>query len=476
MLPWLGGGAQTWTEVSRGLADRGVRCVALDLPGFGEASDVAGYDIAAMTRAVAETLRQLRAGAPDVSGMRETLAKPWVLAGHSMGGIVATLLARRALDGEPGLEGLRGLVLVSPSPPGPEPMKESKRAEMLSTLGESTGKPVEDRKRAGAMIDSNTGKVPLSPAIRERAVTELLRMNRTAFRYWLEHGSKEDWQQQIGKLPLPALVFAGSEEDALGEEAQRRYTLPALPQGTLVVLGGAGHLSPLEQPGELIEHITQFLTGLGLELPVPQAAPGSAFTGLMESGHTSPTTNAVMSRRLADAQHWNAQPRLFSLAEFRTLRALVGRVVPEAGFDIAAGLDADLAEAKGDGWRFATLPLDHEAWRHGLLSLDHAATAAHGVSFVALHAEQQDEVLLRAADGDLGPGLLSTVGGAFHLGKSRDLLDAGQMKQWFEDVRAECARRYMADPRTMDRIGFTGFADDLGFTQIQLGQREEFER
>ena len=50
------------------------------------------------------------------------------------------------------------------------------------------------------------------------------------------------------------------------------------------------------------------------------------------------------------------------------------------------------------------------------------------------------------------------------------------MRIWFEDVRAELAKLYVADPRTMERIGFTGFADDHGFTQIELGQREVFER
>ena len=49
------------------------------------------------------------------------------------------------------------------------------------------------------------------------------------------------------------------------------------------------------------------------------------------------------------------------------------------------------------------------------------------------------------------------------------------MKQWFDEVRGELGKLYMSDPRVMERIGFTGFADEAGFTQVRLRQTEEFE-
>jgi hypothetical protein len=137
----------------------------------------------------------------------------------------------------------------------------------------------------------------------------------------------------------------------------------------------------------------------------------------------------------------------------------------------------ELADDKGDGWRFASLPKDADAWKMGLFSLDAAARREFGVPFVALDAARQDELLRRAGSGKLGEGLL----GALHVGASAGAFTAAQMRDWFEEVRGTLAKLYVADPRTMERIGFTGFADEGGFTQIRLGQteetgREEFER
>lgn len=76
-LHWLGGGAQTWQELSHGLAHRGLQTAALDLPGFGQQIQDPATDVAHAVDAVLETIRTLRAEAPDT---------PWLLAGHSMGG------------------------------------------------------------------------------------------------------------------------------------------------------------------------------------------------------------------------------------------------------------------------------------------------------------------------------------------------------------------------------------------------------
>ncbi len=469
MLHWLGGSARTWDTVAAGLTARGVRCAPLSLPGFGEAADVAGYTVTAMADFVGEAVSRLRAAALAAG---DDDGAPWFVAGHSMGGKVAAVLARRALDGAAGLENLRGLVFASPSPAGPEPMGEDKRKKAIATMGESTGDAAKDRKGAETWVDDNTGKLPLPPALRATEVEGVLGMNRTGFRHWMERGSNEDWSAAVGQLQVPALVFCGAEEEALGEAAQRAHTLPHLPEGELVVLEGAGHLAPLERPGELVERITQFLAGTGVDLPTPQALPQAAFERLMHSDHTAPQTLKVMADRLEGSRSWNYSPRLFTPAEFRTLRALAGRVVPDAGFDLAARLDADLHGGKGDGWRYATLPDDAEAWHKGLRSLDLAAERLHSVPFTALHPDQQDSLLLGATAGKLGKGLLGTL----HLGNRADAFDPEQMMRWFEDVRAECTRHYVADPRTMDRMGYTGFADDLGFTQIHLGERQEFER
>ena len=457
-LHWLGGGAQTWQELSHGLARRGLRCAALDLPGFGQGVQEPATDVNHAVEAAVETIRALRAADPGT---------PWLLAGHSMGGKIAMITARRALDGEAGLEGLCGLLLVSPSPPSPEPIAETRREEHLDTFGTPTDDPDDRRRDAERWVTKNTGKLPLPRTICERAINGVLAIPPPSFAAWFRQGSKEDWSARVGTLDVPALLFTGTEETSLGIDVQRTQTLPHLPQATHVQIEAAKHLTPVERPGELLEHVTEFLGAIGLPLATPETHAGTA--ALMDSRRTSSQTRGVMVDRLAANRSWNHRPGVFSPPEFRSLRALAGIIVPDAPIDLAAALDEQLAAAKGDGWRFAALPADVEAWRCGLLSLDQAARRGFGVSFLALYPDQQQALLHQAADGKLGHGLL----GAIPLTAASQAYSAEEMKQWFQDVRAEFTRLYVADPRTMDRMAYSGFADDLGFTQIELGQGEE---
>ena len=87
----------TWTNVIP-LLEGGHRCIAIDLLGFGGSPQPAGaqYTLTEHVGALARTIRAL--------GLRE----PFVLVGHSMGGLIAPRYAAR----HP--RRVRGLVLVSP--------------------------------------------------------------------------------------------------------------------------------------------------------------------------------------------------------------------------------------------------------------------------------------------------------------------------------------------------------------------------
>ena len=212
LIHWLGGSARSWTEVCEQLAPRGLRCVAVDLPGFGRS--VSGEDrefsVQSMVASLIETIRSLRGDETDA---------PWLLAGHSMGGKLAAIVARAAQQGERGPENLAGLVLVSPSPPEPEPMEESKRQEALRSLGPGTCDADARREHAAKFVDDNTGRLQMSDAVRDRSIDDVLRMNPDALVAWLTEGSREDWSGRVGTLDVPALVMAGTEEQALGPEA-----------------------------------------------------------------------------------------------------------------------------------------------------------------------------------------------------------------------------------------------------------------
>jgi pimeloyl-ACP methyl ester carboxylesterase len=454
-LHWLSGSAKTWAEVGGGFAERGTVLAAIDLPGFGRATEWEDTSIAASVEAVMATVQTLR---------REH-AGPWVLLGHSMGGKIAAIVARAAVDGREGLEELRGVVLVSPSPPGVEPMEESTRRKMMESLGESTRDAEEDRAHAQKFVDDNTGKLALVEIVRERSVEDVLRMSRAAFRAWLTTGSREDWAARAGVLPLPALVLAGSEEPALGPKVQQKATATHFVQAEVVTLEGGGHLGPLERPVEVVERAMHFMRGLGLAMEPVQQELSAGFRRLIESERTSPLTRAVMLSRMAveaDARD------VFSADEWRTMRAMLRCVLPGCGFDLSPRVSEWMSAKTHDGWRHDSLPTDAEAWRRGLRSMDAASMHEYSVPFVAVDAARQDAMLAKAQKGALGGGLLARVG----LGEA---FTAEEMKLWFGDFCAEATKLYVSDPRTMERMGFTGFADEGGFTQIRMGGKESFE-
>jgi pimeloyl-ACP methyl ester carboxylesterase len=139
LLHALGGSARAWGGVCAALGSD-FETLALDLPGFGGAPVAADLSVAGMVNQIIETVR--------TTGLTR-----WLLVGHSMGGKLATIVASRALAGEPGLFGLAGVVLLAGSPPSPEPMDEKRREKMIDWAAQGAL----DDSAARAFIDGNVG-------------------------------------------------------------------------------------------------------------------------------------------------------------------------------------------------------------------------------------------------------------------------------------------------------------------------------
>jgi pimeloyl-ACP methyl ester carboxylesterase len=441
LLHFLGGSGREWAEVAARLGP-GVDCRPLDLPGFGDAAATQAYSVAEMADHVATAVR---AAAPG----------PWLMAGHSMGAKVAACLARRAEQGEAGLEGLAGLILLAGSPPAPEPMAAERRQDML---GWFRGTETERRAQAEGYVAANAGTLPASA--RALAVQDVLRAVPAAWRAWLQGGSREDWSARVGVLRTPALILAGEADADLGEAAQRRLMAPHFATARIAVVAGAKHLLPLEAPEEVAGLFLGFLRGL--PAPVPPA-----FLSLLQGEHTAARLRDSLLARAAPEDP-DSRPASMDAACFAVLRAVVDRVLPQPEFgrvDIAARLDHALAEGVGDGWRYAGMPPDAEAFRAALRTLDAACT---GGSFVAQDGTMQDATLRRVAEGQLGSA------GEAHL-------DAPRMALWFEDLRAMASRLYVAHPATLARMGYGGVAAGgdapvrTGFTRLGIGARDSWE-
>jgi pimeloyl-ACP methyl ester carboxylesterase len=137
-LHYWGGSSRTWQAVIDRLGGR-PRTIAFDQRGGGVSVATDGrYDLGAM--------------ADDAATVAHTLGLDrCVLVGHSIGGKVARVVAKRRP------QALVGLVLVAPAPPTPMPVPDAQRAAMLDSYGSRQG-----LEQALAVLAGG----PLSPELR----------------------------------------------------------------------------------------------------------------------------------------------------------------------------------------------------------------------------------------------------------------------------------------------------------------------
>lgn len=194
-----------------------------------------------------------------------------------------------------------------------------------------------------------------------------------------------------------------------------------------------------------------------------------AYLALLGSDRVSDRTRRVLLHRAEAARPSRA---ILDDAGWATLRAVVDRVVPQPGpdrLDLATRMVADLDEG-GDGWRFTELPPDALAYPAGVRTLAELALAETGQPFAALDGERQDALLARVAAGDLGSSRESRPG----------RLSAAQMTLWFEDIRSDAVRLYVAHPATLARMGYSGIANGgdehfQGFARVGRAETEAWE-
>ncbi len=229
LLHLFGGSRREWDAVTaRFAADR--RVLALDLPGFGDAAGRGGASVGEMADSVGDAIVHAGLGR-------------CVLVGHSMSAKVAAVLVATAPDL------FEGLILVTASPPSPEPMSDEARARLLAFDG--------SRAAAEAYVDGITAK-RLPDEAREIAIADARRASPDAWRRWLTEGSCEDHGAAVGVLPLATLLMAGASDEALGQKAQREFVMPHFADARLVVVRG-GHALPLENPDDLSREIERFV-------------------------------------------------------------------------------------------------------------------------------------------------------------------------------------------------------------------------
>lgn len=216
--------ASVWAGAAGALGEI-ARCVALDLPGFGSS----------------EAPRSVWTLSDYAGVVREFLEKesfgPSILVGHSFGGRVAAKLAAEA----PAL--VSKLVLV-----------------------DSAGFPAPAAKKAAFGFVAKL----VGPLFRPRFMQPLRRLLYRAIGaedYVATPGLvgtfvrvvNEDLSEHLRRVRCPALLVWGSRDaDTPLSTAERMLKL--LPEARLSVLQGAGHFSFLDEPGQFVASLREFIT------------------------------------------------------------------------------------------------------------------------------------------------------------------------------------------------------------------------
>ena len=233
LIHGAGVSARTWVNQLRGLADV-VRPIAVDLPGHRQSDPVAEPTLTSYADTAYEVLRGLATG-------------PAFVAGHSLGGAVAQVLATRRP------EMVRGLVLISTcarvAPDDgsqrllgfvPAPFR---RAVFLWAVRKTLLAP-----------SASTNAIELTLEEIRHCAPETIRNDTTI-------GRAMDLASTAQQLRVPTLILCGGRD---------RLTAPALSQqlcgmiagSRLQIVPGAGHMLPLEAPEVLNQAMRDFVASV----------------------------------------------------------------------------------------------------------------------------------------------------------------------------------------------------------------------
>ncbi|MEZ0484851.1 alpha/beta fold hydrolase [Fibrella aquatica] len=237
-LHYYGGSVRSWDAVLDQLATE-FHCLAIDLPGFGDSPALSAHQtVDDVAEAVANVL------------VAQVGDKPFLLVGHSMGGKIALAIAAGTLA-TPSFPGLQSLLLLAPSPPGPEPIADKDRQEMLDKPGLS---PAKQRKAAEKTADNITN-LPISADVRQTIIDDNLRSSPEGWVAWPAVGSRDDITDRMHRVNVPVTILAGDQDRALSPSVQPKQVQPYLSQAWLHIIRGAGHLLPQETPDQVVKAI-----------------------------------------------------------------------------------------------------------------------------------------------------------------------------------------------------------------------------
>jgi pimeloyl-ACP methyl ester carboxylesterase len=227
-----------WLEQRNDLADT-CRVITPDLRGFGGSQ--LGFD---------EPSVDLMAD--DVAAVLDRLDLPEVvLGGLSMGGYVAMAFLRKH-------PGRVSALLLADTKAGADPdAARDNRRRMADTLVADDSTQVLVDEVLPALVGETTRRD--QPLVQGR-VRALLEAAPPAAAAWAQRAmaARPDSLDTLRTVDVPAVVILG-DEDGLASREDAEAMVEALPQGRLVLIPGAGHLSAVEAPGPFSTAVREML-------------------------------------------------------------------------------------------------------------------------------------------------------------------------------------------------------------------------
>jgi pimeloyl-ACP methyl ester carboxylesterase len=227
--------ARVWRSQRAALSDR-FRVITPDLRGFGRSKSDGSF-----------TLVDL---ADDVHALlKEIGALPCALGGLSMGGYTALAYVNKyAAD-------LRALALIDTKADADTPEGKQGREKMIALAHEKGSKAVAEAMMP-KMLAPDTAKSRPAVAQELRAIMETC-PPRTIQHALAAMRDRPDRSGELGSITIPTLVIVG-EDDAITPPDVATKMFQALPDGKLVTIKGAGHMTCMEQPEQVNRALRDF--------------------------------------------------------------------------------------------------------------------------------------------------------------------------------------------------------------------------
>jgi len=225
-----------WEQQVAALSDR-YRVVAVDLPEFGKSASRGEFTMDSLAEAIHDHLVAIN-------------ARPCVLAGLSMGGYIALAFAKKYPSD------LVGLMLVDTKAEEDTAQAKEGRGKMIEVARTQGSKAIAEQMMPKMISEQ---RLKHSPAV----VGRLREIMENCPAKTIEHAlaamrDRPDRTEMLASIAAPTLIIVG-QEDAITPPKVAEEMKKQIPKAELVIVPGAGHMSPMEQPSLVTNAMRQFL-------------------------------------------------------------------------------------------------------------------------------------------------------------------------------------------------------------------------